>query len=328
MASMTQTQARALAEAVEQDEPFFLVGSERSGTTLLRLMLSHHGRIECAPEFEFLVEELPPQGGWPDLEHFRDWLSTNRIFLPHGLAVDPQLDYPELVKSFLSQYVARSGKPIHGATCHKHFDRLLRVWPRARFVHLLRDGRDVARSCIGMGWAGNVWYGAQRWIDAQDLWAGLEERLDASQHHELRYEDLIRDPQGELTRLCAFLGTEYDPAMLDYAQDSSYDRPDPKLIAQWRRKLSPAELGLLEGRIGARLREAGYEESGVPATRPGPLGRLALWAQDRWARLRFRYRRYGLALLVRSRLANLLGIASWKRAVTLARNEIDNRHLQ
>lgn len=322
MASMTATLAQA------QDEPFFLVGSERSGTTLLRLMLSHHGSIECAPEFEFLVEEMPPDAGWPDVAHYRDWLATNRIFLPHELAVDERLDYPGLVKSFLGQYVARSGKPVHGATCHKHFDRLLRVWPKARYVHLLRDGRDVARSCIGMGWAGNVWYGAQRWIDAQDLWEGLAPRLAPGQHHELRYEDLIRDPAGELGRLCAFLGVEYDPAMLDYAKNSSYERPDPKLIAQWRRKLTPAELGLLEARIGPRLRAAGYEESGVPAARPGPLGRLCLWGQDRWARLRFRHRRYGLALLVKSRLANLLGIESWKRAVTLARNEIDNRHLQ
>lgn len=322
MASMTATLAQA------QDEPFFLVGSERSGTTLLRLMLSHHGRVECAPEFEFLVEEMPPDAGWPDLAHYRDWLSTNRIFLPHALEVDARLDYPGLVKSFLGQYVARSGKPVHGATCHKHFDRLLRVWPKARFVHLLRDGRDVARSCIGMGWAGNVWYGAQRWIDAQELWEALEPRLAAGQRHELRYEDLIRDPEGELGRLCAFLGVEYDPAMLDYAKDSSYERPDPKLIAQWRRKLTPGELGLLEARIGARLRAAGYEESGVPAADPGTLGRLRLWMQDRWARLRFRQRRYGLALLVKSRLANLLGVESWQRSVTLARNEIDNRHLQ
>jgi hypothetical protein len=179
-----------------------------------------------------------------------------------------------------------------------------------------------------MGWAGNVWYGAQRWIDAQDLWDGLRPRLAPEQVHELRYEDLIREPEKELARLCAFLGTDFDPAMLDYAESSSYERPDPALVAQWRRKLSPRELALLEGRIGARLRAAGYEESGVPAVAPGPLARLALGIQDRLARLRFRYRRYGLALLARSRLANLLGIESWKRAATLARNEIDNRNLQ
>ena len=102
------------------------------------------------------------------------------VFLPHGLAIDRGLDYPRLAQSFVAQYCARSGKPIHGATCHKHFDRLLRIWPRARFVHIVRDGRDVARSCIGMGWAGNVWHGSERWIAAGPAYEGVVGRTEDS----------------------------------------------------------------------------------------------------------------------------------------------------
>jgi len=316
------------ARTVSHEEPFFLVGSERSGTTLLRLMLAHHRFIECAPEFEFLVEEMPRHEGWPSLRRYYDWLSTNRIFLPHGLAIDRRLDYPGLARSFLAQYARRSGKPIHGATCHKHFDRLLRLWPAARFIHLVRDGRDVARSCVGMGWAGNVWYGAQRWIDAEALWDAFAPRIDAARRLELRYEDLIRDPERELARVCRFLGADYDPRMLEYAQDSSYARPDPSLIGQWKKKLSPEELSLLEARIGPRLRRRGYEPSGVAAAQVPTRRKVALWFGDRAGRLRFRHGRYGLRLMIRSRLANLFGISSWKRAVTIARNEIDNQHLQ
>ncbi len=326
MASVSTDMRAATARA--QQEPFFLVGSERSGTTLLRLMLAHHHQIECAPEFEFLVEALPPEAGWPALEPYWDWLAVNRIFLPHGLAIDRGLDYPRLAQSFVAQYCARSGKPIHGATCHKHFDRLLRIWPRARFVHIVRDGRDVARSCIGMGWAGNVWHGAERWIEAETLWERLAPRVEAARRIELRYEDLVREPERELARLCAFLGTQYDAGMLDYSRDSSYERPDPKLIAQWKKKLAPAELALLEARIGPLLRQRGYEESGVPAARVGRARRLALALQDRRARFRFRRERYGLAHLVQSRLARLLGRSAWQRRLQLAQNEIDNRHLQ
>lgn len=326
MASLKTETSPVLATAPAQ--PFFLVGSERSGTTLLRLMLAHHRAIECAPEFEFLVESLPPDGGFPALEPYYEWLGTNRIFLPHGLAIDRALDYPALMKSFVAQYCARSEKPIHGATCHKHFDRLLRIWPEARFVHILRDGRDVARSCIGMGWAGNVWHGAERWIEAEELWSGMTRRIDPARRFELRYEDLVREPERELARLCAFLGTSFDPGMLDYSRDSSYERPDPKLIGQWRKKLTPAELGLLEARIGPLLREKGYEESGVPAARVGALRRLALALQDRLGRFRFRRARYGLAHLVQSRLASLVGLRAWQRRLLLERNEIDNRNLQ
>ena len=321
MASLTST-------ATAQDEPFFLVGSERSGTTLLRLMLAHHRGIECAPEFEFLVERLPPREGWPALAPYYAWLSTNRIFLPHELAIDRRLDYPALARSFLGQYARRSGKPIHGATCHKHFDRLLRLWPRARFVHLVRDGRDVARSCVGMGWAGNVWYGATRWVEAEELWKSLLPRIDAARRLDLRYEDLLRDPERELTRVCRFLGTEYDDRMLEYHRDSSYERPDPSLIGQWKKKLTRDELGLLEARIGPWLQRWGYEATGVPATEVGLQRRSALWLDDRWGRFCFRRERYGLRLVLKSRLASLLGLASWKRAALLARNEIDNRHLQ
>jgi len=326
MAGMTAGTTRAIAE--RQAEPFFLVGSERSGTTLLRLMLAHHRAIECAPEFEFLVEQVPDEGAWPALEPTYAWLETNRIFRPHGFAIDRALDYPRLMKSFLAQYGARTAKAIQGATCHKHFDRLLRLWPHARFVHLVRDGRDVARSCIGMGWAGNVWHGAERWVEAEERWARLRTRLEPAQVFELRYEDLIRAPEQELARLCAFLGADYDAGMLDYSRDSSYERPDPSLIGQWRRKLAPAELALLEARIGPMLRARGYEESGVPPARVTALRRLLLGFDDWLGRFRFRRERYGLAHLVQSKLARLLGLSAWQRRLRLAENEVDDRHLQ
>lgn len=321
MASMTAT-------TTASKEPFFLVGSERSGTTLLRLMLAHHREIECAPEFEFLVEAMPSGQGWPDLAGYCEWLSTNRIFLPHQLEIDRALDYPGLMRSFVTQYGRRSKKPIHGATCHKHFDRLLRIWPEARFVHLLRDGRDVARSCVGMGWAGNVWAGAERWIEAEALWEGLQSRIEPSRRMELVYEELIRNPERELARVCAFLGTDFDAGMLDYSKDSSYERPDPKLIGQWRKKLSPDELALLEARIGPLLRRKGYEESGVAPARVGTVRRLQLALDDRAGRFRFRRERYGLGHIVQSRLAGLLGARGWQKRLLLQRNEIDNRHLQ
>ncbi len=321
MASMTPVIASA------QEEPFFLVGSERSGTTLLRLMLAHHKHIECAPEFEFLVEEMPAESGWPELERYYEWLSTNRIFVPHAFTIERTLDYPALTKSFLAQYCVRTHKPIHGATCHKNFDRLLRIWPRARFVHLLRDGRDVARSCIGMGWAGNVWHAADRWIEAEELWASLVPAVHPARRIELYYEDLIRAPEKTLTRLCAFLGTDYESAMLDYSHDSSYERPDPSLIGQWRKKLGPAELALLEARIGPMLRARGYEESGVPAAKVGVWRRLALALDDRLGRFRFRRERYGLGHVLCVRLARTLGLTSWAKKLLLEQNAIDDRHL-
>ena len=315
-------------ESKTHTAPFFLVGSQRSGTTLLRLMLQHHPDIECAPEFEFLVEKMTPEEGYPEISEYCDWLETNRIFVPHKLTLDRSLTYPQLVKSFMAEFGARSNKGRLGATCHKHFDRLLRIWPEAKLVHLLRDGRDVARSCIGMGWAGNVWHGAQRWLDAEKLWDVVQRRARSENLYQLRYEDLIKDPEGELAKLCEFLGSEYSPAMMDYEKASSYSRPDPGLVEQWRRKLSSDELGLLEQRIGSRLRERGYPESGVPAVRVGMLRLFALALQSRFFRFRFRLKRYGLAHIAVAKMARILGWKELEARLLLKQNEIDNRYIK
>lgn len=317
--------AGASADAVP---PFFLVGSERSGTTLLRLMLARHPRIECAPEFEFVVEYMPDDERWPDLAAYHDWLDVNRVFRLSGLQVDRSLEYPALVRSFLDQYCAPSAKPIRGATVHKHFNRLDKIWPQARYVHLLRDGRDVARSCIGMGWAGNVWHATDRWTHALGLWAGLKRRMPADHLLEVRYEDLILSPEETLGEICRFLGSEFDEAMLGYTEESTYARPDPDLVQQWKRKLSPDELALLETRIGGRLRANGYEESGVP---PAPVGagrRLSLALGNRLGRFGARRQRYGARLVISGYLARTFGLTAWARKVTLACNAIDDQHVQ
>ena len=163
---------------------------------------------------------------------------------------------------------------------------------------------------------------------AEELWTALVPRVERARWHELRYEDLIRSPERELGKLCAFLGTEYDAGMLDYAADSSYERPDPALIAQWKEKLAPAELALLEARIGPMLRARGYEDSGVPPARVGAWRRGTLALHDRWRRFQFRRARYGLAFLVEARLARLLGLCAWQKRLQLVQNEVDNRHLQ
>lgn len=309
------------------ERAFFLVGSERSGTTLLRLMLSHHPRVECAPEFEFLVDRMPEREGWPDLEAYHESLALNRVFVPHGFTVDRTLSYPELTRSFLRQFCERSNKGIWGATCHHKFHLLPRLFPAGRFVHLLRDGRDVARSCVGMGWAGHVVYGASRWTEALRCWDLLCEAVPAEQRLEVRYEDLVTQPEPVLGRICEFLGTDFDPAIFDYAESSTYDRPDPTLVAQWRRRLSEDELGLLEAEIGDELERRGYEPSGRPTKRLGPLGRLGLFLRHKRKFYRFRIERFGLGLLVRNRIARLLGLRGMRRRATLAMNEIENRHL-
>lgn len=304
-------------------DPFFLVGAERSGSTLLRLMLDHHPMIAFHGEFEFAVDQIPEEHEWPNLTKYHDWIETNRVFGSSNFEVDQTLTYPALVNSFLVQKRNRANKPLVGATVHRQFDKLLRIWPEARFIHLLRDGRATALSCVRMGWAGNVWTGVEKWIDAEHLWKRMCEALTAEQSMEIKYEELLRDPQKTLTDLCDFFGVPYDKAMLEYHKTSTYGPPDPATSERWRTTLSNYEVQLLEARIGDMLTARGYALSGLPKLTVTARLKRQLRRQDFWARQVVRFRRYGLLLSVLESVTRRLGFKSVWKHLRRRMNEIE-----
>ncbi len=309
-------------------EPVFLVGAERSGTTLLRLMLNHHPQITFTHEFEYALENIGAAGRWPDRVQYHEKLATHRVFLSADFKVDPHLSYPQLIQSFLAQQRDRQQKAIVGATLHWGFENVPYLWPKARYIHLYRDGRDVAQSCISMGWAGNVWTGVERWIHTETAWASFQPRLPAASYLELRYEDLIQDPATALSRICQFLKVPYRPEMLTYPQTTSYSRPNPQRIQRWKRQLSPYQVRLVEARIGPLLVERGYGLSGLPHLTLSPTHKLWLKVQDWLARQAFRLRFYGLGLILSDYVSRKLSLSFLQRWVKVKLNAIETAALQ
>jgi hypothetical protein len=309
-------------------EPVFVVGAERSGTTLLRLMLDHHPEIAFSGEFEFAVDMIGEDGGFPPVEAYREWLVSNRVFRASSVTLDASLDYPRLVNSFLEQRQRRSGKRIVGATVHRHFDRLLYIWPDARFLHIVRDGRDVARSTVRMGWAGNVWTGSERWIEAERLWASLGEKLSESRRCELRYEELVAHPRETLETICGFIGVSFHEAMLSFPDDSTYSFPDAKLAYQWKEKAPGEEIRLAEARIGDLLEQRGYALSGLPRLQVSRRRVARLHFQDRWARRLIRARRFGLPLYLLRILSRRLPFARLDSYVAKRLDEVRLRYIK
>lgn len=309
-------------------EPVFLIGAERSGTTLFRLMLDHHPQITWLNEFEYVVDLIDANGRCPSLSDYWQWLSSHRVFGATGFAIDRSLDYSQLVDSFLEQQRTRTKKPIVGATVHRRYEILLRLWPNARFIHLVRDPRDVASSCVAMGWAGNVWDGVSRWIDAETRWLRLQSELPAERHLDVSYESLIADPESTLRRACGLIGTDYAACMLDYPRDTTYQRPDMNLLGQWSRKLSHRQVQLIESRVANMAVDRGYTLSGLPRmTLSGPQ-KVFLRVQNRLARIRFRIRRYGPALWLACLIVPRFGPKSWKQRVLLCVAAVDRTHLK
>jgi len=310
------------------DRPIFLVGAERSGTTLLRLMLDHHPMIAFNGESEYIVSRISEDGAYPEMSGYRAWLRSDRIFQGSCLRVDESLDYPSLVNDFLDQFRSRSRKAMVGATVHTQFHKLHRIWPRAKYIYLLRDGRDVAGSVQRMGWAGNAYVAADWWLGAEAEWDALRAVLGDDDWIEVRFEDLAADAAAQLRRICAFIDAPYSDQMLGYVRDSTYGAPDSGSRFRWRTAMGMAEVQRLEDKLGERLPLRGYELSGHPRIRVAEWMKICLYLHSRVRAFLFRLNRYGIVLTIQEALARRLGFDRAHRNAISRINRIINAHLK
>jgi len=308
------------------NSPVFLIGPVRSGSTFLRLMLNSHPKINNPGECDFLFDLIGELGEMPDVDEYTAWLNTNRIFQAKNLQIEKGKTSREVISSFVSQL-----QPPDKVLCmniHRHFHRVPYLFPNARYIRLLRDPRDVARSCIGMGWVGNVYYGIDIWLDAEKSWDLLKNKISEKQFIEVRYEDIVSNIDEKLTEICNFLNLEYSKKMLQYSEHSTYKAPDISLCYQWKKKYTPIELRLVEEKLGEYLPRSGYPLGGHGSEKPSQLSMLKLFIQNKVYRTRFQINRYGISLYIESMIARKLRLNSWHAKCQERRNRIDTQHLR
>jgi Sulfotransferase family len=267
--------------------PFFIVGAGRSGTTLLRLILAGHSRLHIPPETWFLrslVHDFPLSGAltqpqveraietmvrderWPDMDMAEEELRRQAAALPQPTLVD-------VIDLVYRHLLATSNKQRLGDKTPHYFSivpELAALYPGAKFIHLVRDGRDVAISWIDAGW--------QRYYETLFEWPAAMAHLHRDRAAypdrmlEIHYEDLVRQPADVAQRICAFLGEAFEPAMLDW-QDrtglvASRDRHlharlqqplSGDAIAVWRHRLSAFECFTVEACLHRELTQSNYE---------------------------------------------------------------------
>lgn len=214
----------------------FIVGSPRSGTTLLRLMLDAHPALAIPPETGFLampldgldglgtaaeqsawfcdaVTDFPPgASGWQDF-------GIDKAAFAHALGALAPFTPEDGFRLFYRMYAARFQKarwgdktPLYGL----HLPRLQQLLPEAHFIHIIRDGRGCAASLR------EQWFSPGRSMTLQARhWCT---NVATTRHHgaqcrhylEVRYEKLIVDTEAELRRVCDFIQLGFHPSMLDY----------------------------------------------------------------------------------------------------------------
>lgn len=284
----------------------FVVGVGRSGTTLLRLMLDAHPDLAVPPETAFvpkLIDAAREEGATP--ESLAEVLTTHRRWGDFGLEISdlearwralPAIKPGPVVRAFFELYAEQQGKPRWGDKTPgytQHIRKIAKVLPEARFIHLIRDGRDVTLSRTQTLALKDVPIAksARRW--KKRLKRARRQGAKVEHYIELRYEGLVSDPEGTLKKVCEFIELPWDPAMLTYHERSEerlaeLDRDipamggrlprsaesrmalherttkpvDTKAIGKWRTKMSSEDVTEFERVAGDLLIELGYE----PAT--------------------------------------------------------------
>jgi hypothetical protein len=288
-----------------------VLGVSRSGTTLLKAMLDAHSQLAIPSESYFLPQLWDRHGERPDRDAFVEDLT--RLERVREWGVDPEdvrarlterPRFAEAVQSIYQLYAESRRKPRFGDKTPlymQHLDVLERAFPDARYVHIVRDGRDAALSMIAM--KRKPRFNLSRPRGLGDFAAAWRREVRAAQRFggthpylELRYEDLVAEPESRLREVCAFLGLEYEPGMLEY-----HRREDPLLYADhprlaeppvrdtrsWRQELRLSDAALFEAIAGDLLAELGYDRAHprpgrrgrVLAERAAYSARLALWSK-------------------------------------------------
>jgi hypothetical protein len=295
------------------NRPIFLVGCPRSGTTLLSVMLHAHPRIAMPPETRFLEPIYRERLTFGDLTiaenrrrlaermtgkgtKFNDLRLERKAVIEKIVAAPPTIG--SAAGTLWREFARSRGKARWGEkrpSYWRDIGMVRRLFPDAQIVHLVRDGRACVASLKKVTWWESGVYGAMAsWTMADAELRRVSARLPADSYYRLRYEDVLADPKTQLTELCAFLGEEFDPAMLDYpdaardivpARKSWHDRTrgglDTGRIEAWRRTLEPAEIGLFERVAQRALSRNGYELSGVGTE---PDARHVLAYRREWGR--------------------------------------------
>jgi hypothetical protein len=279
----------------------FVVGVGRSGTTLLRLMLDAHPNVAVPPETHFLPDlfglggaELEPDAALGVIRSARQWgdFGFAGDDLRERFARTRPLTAAAAARAFFAAYAERFGKARWGDKTPIYVESMpviAAVLPEARFIHLIRDGRDVAlsRSTWNEGEVPDPAKAARRW--RRRIEGARADARDLDHYLELRYEDLVLDTETSLRRVCDYVELDFDPAMLRYHERAeerlaelgdlpaqgrkgvrrsedrlaihTYTREPPKRerVARWKTEMDPADRERYEAEAGELLAELGYE---------------------------------------------------------------------
>lgn len=263
---------------------------------MLRLMLNNHSSLAIPHESAFITihfRKLESYGDLSQRENARrllDDVSRHPLVLRGKLVVDrdailsrPIATYGDFVDAIFRTYAEALGKPRWGDKTPFYtpdIDIIRTIFPSAKIIHLVRDGRDVVLSQRSIEWmSGNLTKLVLDWQWKATIAHKVGTVLNGD-FLEVRYEDLVCHPETVLRQICNFIDEPYEPAMLNYSEKAtdvvpseslkwhrnSVQPPDPAQLGKWKTRLSRAERVLFEQLAGETLDLFGYEREYLSPT--------------------------------------------------------------
>ena len=300
--------------------PIFIGGCDRSGTTLMRLMLIQSpdlhipGETTFVPVMRACAEEYgdftQPEQSWFFVRDLMRFQATTRntafeVFeltpgeAHEAVSAAAPTDYAGAAAAVFAACAQKKGKQRWGDKSPgnvMHMDYLGEAYPDAKFIHMIRDARDVTRSIRKAGWMHNYRVAAQTWVLRIETGQRVGAQLGPERYREVHYETLVQDTEKELRNLCDWLELAYVPEMLEFHRESMDNLPqqvqhlfdlakkpaDASRAGAWRKDMPRKHIADVEAEAGPVLQKLGYELTGA---RPSPLIRLVRGFFD-WLRPR------------------------------------------
>jgi hypothetical protein len=249
-------------------EKVFIIGNPRSGTSLFRLMLNAHPQIISPPECGFLHWWFAKYKDWNGLSNtsnqidifindlksskkIPNWHLDFEILKQRIIDLKPQ-DYATLGEIVYLLFAEQKGKnPILIADKNNyyinHLNDLNEIWPTAKYILVVRDGRDVACSYINMEklvtdspykpkLSTDISTIAKEWVDNNKKCIDFINSLNNTRSFIVRYEDIVTNPILFLTKVCNFLGIDFDKEMLTYYIKNIELQDEPISTLDWKLK--------------------------------------------------------------------------------------------
>ncbi len=271
--------------------PFFIVGSGRSGSTLLRLILSSHSRITIPPETWFilpLIEKIPLTSILTRMEveeavaiitsHYRwpDMRIDKKELYSWARALDkPRLrDILNLIYNYHLKLENKCRWGDKTPPYIKILPDLLLLYPEAKFINIVRDGHDVAKSFQNKGWNGKwLFRNIVEWKESIIQYNLYKATNLADRIFEVKYEDLVLYTEKTVKKLCSFLEENFEPNMLNWESQAQekipkrelhihekiFRRPQKSDVLKWRKELSLREIFTIESYLNKELKSLDYD---------------------------------------------------------------------